>query len=108
MNGMTSAEAYSGYNSGQGVNYSFEMNIPPTFTVAQASLYYVAGGGLHKTGIVGFRHRPTANGSELSVNYGAWPSWPGSVYVDRMTSVTFGTAVGAEQDFTMVANLFFW
>lgn len=108
MNGMTSAWVYSGYNSDHGVSFSYEVNFPPTFTVAQATLSYVTGGGLHKVGIVGFRHRPTADGPEQSVNHGDWPTWPEFVYVDRMTSVTFGTTVGAQQECTMIGNLFFW
>jgi hypothetical protein len=108
MKGMSSYWVYSGYNSGSGVTYTYQVNFSPRYTVAQTSIFYVSGGGLHKVGIAGYRHRPTPDGPEQSVNFGTWPGWPGYVYQDRMTSVTFGTAVGAKQECTMIGNLFFW
>lgn len=108
MNGMSSMSIYSGYNSSQGVTFAYEVNIPPTYTVAQTSIFYVSGGGLHIGGIAGYRYRLTADGPEQSVNLGNWPQWAGHVYVDRMTSVTFATAVGAKQECTINCNLFFW
>jgi hypothetical protein len=108
MKGMLTREFYSGYNSDDGISFTFEVNFPPSFGVAQASFYYVTGGGLHKAGIVGYRHRPENNGAEQTVNFGDWPTWPGCIYVDKLTSVTFGTAVGAEQECSTLANVFFW
>lgn len=108
MNGMSTVWVYSGYNSNNGISFTYEVNIPPTYTVAQASTFYVTGGGLHKVGIAGYRYRPTSDGPEQTVNLGNWPQWAGYVYVDRMTSVTFATAVGAKQECTMHGNLFFW
>src|SRR5262245_49327098 len=105
---MSSVWIYSGYNSDHGFSYTHEWNVSPQYTVAQASFNYVTGEGLHKTGIVRYRHRPTADGPEQTVNYGDWPSWPSYVYQNRLTSITFGTAVGAHQECSMLGNLFFW
>ena len=108
MNGMTSVWIYSGYNSGSGFSYTHEWNFPPAFVVAQASFYYVTGEGLHKAGIVSYRHRPDPSGPEQSVSFGNWPSWQPYIYVDRLSSVTFGTVVGARQECSMLGNIFFW
>jgi hypothetical protein len=108
MKGMSSIWIYSGYNSKVGVTYTTEVNFSPRYTVAQASIFEVSGGGLHKTGVAGYRYRPTPDGPEQSVNFGSWPAWRGYVYRDRMTSVTFGTAVGARQSCRVIGNMFFW
>jgi hypothetical protein len=106
MKGMSSGGLYSGYNPDTGVTYSQEWNLSPQYTVAQATLFHVTGGGLHKTGIMAYRTR--AGGTEQAFNFGSWPTWPSYVYADKMSSITFATAVGANQVCSMTGNLFFW
>ena len=108
MRGMSSVWIYSGSNSDSGIVYTHEWNISPQYCVAQASFNRVDGSGAHGTGIAAYRYRPTPDGPEQSVSLGDWLSWPAYVYVDRMTSVTFGTAVGADQECKMLGNLFYW
>jgi len=107
MEGMISHWIDSGW-SDEGATFTHEVNFEPSFAVAQAYIRYFTGGGLHGTGIVGFRHRPTPGGAEESVNFGGWP-WEPFVYVDRCTSVTFGTVVGGNRQHCLVfSNIFFW
>lgn len=108
MQGMTSSQMYSGYNSSTGVTYTWEWKIDPTFTVADVTPFEIDGGGLHRIGIAGFRRRPNPNGAEEVTNFGAWPNWPGIVYVDKCSAITFACAVGASQETRAVCNLMFW
>jgi hypothetical protein len=108
MNGMSSVWIYSGYNSGSGITYTHEWNFAPSFTVAYPVIYGVSGGGLHHSGIAAYRHRPKPNGAEETVNLGAWPSWAAYIYVNQLTSVTFGVAVGAKQELYVHGNISFW
>ena len=108
MNGMSSVWIYSGWDPDNGITYTHEWNFGPSYTVAQASFYGVDGGGAHHTGVAGYRFRPDPNGPEQVVNFGDWPSWAPYIYVDQVSSVTFGTAVGADQEAYMLGNLFWW
>lgn len=108
MLGMTSGSMYSGYNSGSGVTYTWEWRIDPIFTVAEVVPYEIDGGGLHKVGIAGFRRRPNPNGAEEVKDFGSWPNWPGIVYVDKCSAITFGSVVGARQEVRAVCSLMFW
>lgn len=107
MQGMTSSWIYSGYNSQQGSTFTHEWIFSPRYIVAQCSIYYCSGGGLHMVGVAGYRYR-AQDGSDQPVSFGDWPSWPSNIYVDQCTSVTFGTAVGAQQELTALLNFFFW
>ena len=108
MKSMSSIWLYSGFGD-QGSTYTQEYNFPPSYGIAQASLYYAAGGGLLIAGIAGYRYRPDPNGQEQSVNFGDIFSWPAYIYVDNLTSVTFGAAAGNNnQDCKVLGNVFFW
>jgi hypothetical protein len=108
MKSMFSTWIYSGFNSDHWITYTHEWNFAPSFAVAQASFYTVVGAGSHHTGIAGYRSLPDPAGSEIPVSLGDWPSWPPYIYVDQLTSVTFGVAVGAEQEASVLVNVFFW
>jgi hypothetical protein len=107
MQGMFSNWIYSGYNSDSGSTFTHEWNFPPMYIVAQCSIHYCSGGGLHQVGIFGYRYL-AQDGSDQPVWFGDWPSWPSDIYVDQCTSVTFGTAVGAAQEVTGLLNFFVW
>ncbi|WP_404335760.1 hypothetical protein AB2M62_17210 [Sphingomonas sp. MMS12-HWE2-04] len=108
MQGMSSGNIYSGYNSSSGPTYSWEWRIDPTYTVAEVVPYQISGGGLHRVGIAGYRRRPTPGGAEEAVNFGSWPNWPGILYIDSCSAVTFASAVGASQELRAACNLMFW
>jgi hypothetical protein len=108
MLGMSSGDMYSGYNSSNGITYTWEWRIDPTFTVAEVVPYQISGGGLHRIGIVGYRRRPSPDGAEEVVSFGTWPSWLGIVYVDKCSAITFGSVVGASQQQRAVCSLMFW
>ena len=87
-----------------------EVNIAPQGAVAQISLGEVAGGGLVKSGIRGFRTRPNPGGSENVVNFGNddWDNWPDTVFDTHLSSVTFALTLGQDQAGTGVCNILFW
>src|SRR5438128_996451 len=98
MNGMMSVWIYSGYNSDEGIVYTHEWNFSPQYAVMQASLLEVDGEGAHGTGVAGYRYRATPDGPETNVVIDSWRAWAPYAYVDRASSVTFGSAVGAHQE----------
>lgn len=111
MNSMTSGWAYGGYNSDNGIVYTWEWDFAPAYTVAQVTLRGVSGGGLMITGVVSYKYRPDPNGADISVAVGDpnnWNTWGPYLYADQCTGVTFGSAQGAQQEFWILGNLFFW
>jgi hypothetical protein len=109
MQGMMSRWLYSGYNSDNGIVFTFEVNYDPGFfVVAQSTFCQVHGGGAHATGIAAYNYRDTPDGPDITVNLGDWPSWDHFTYRQGMTSTTFGIAVGANQEAVATCNLFFW
>lgn len=93
---------WSGYNSSQ----TLEINIPPALVGAQVALRGVIGDGLHFAGIKGFRRR-LPSGADQPVDFGQWPAWPAAIF-DRISSVTFGLALGKRQSADGAARIDFW
>jgi len=111
MSSMSSGWAYSGYNSDNGIVYTWEWDFAPAYTVGQVSIRGVAGDGQHITGVISYRYRPDPHGAETTVNLGDandWKTWQAYVYADQCSGITFGSAVGAEQEMWILGNLFFW
>jgi hypothetical protein len=65
---MSSGWAYSGYNSDHGIDYTWEWDFGPSFTVGQVTFHGIHGGGLHQTGVVSYRYRPDPSGGDQTVN----------------------------------------
>ena len=107
MNGMTSEWIHSS-SGDDGHSFSAETRFARQFVVAQSTFTEVDGGGLHATGVVGFRVRPDPNGAEQVVNFGDWPNAQPFIYVDNCTAVTFGVTTGATQEVRTIGNMFFW
>src|SRR5258707_901499 len=109
MQGMQNLCIYSGYGP-DGVTYTCEVDFGPGFLVnVQSVLAWCNGGGLHQTGIAGFRYRDTPDGPDIPVNYGDWWNWQTSIWQQDMTAVVFGTVVGGNnQECMAVANIFYW
>lgn len=106
MQGQMTGWIYSGYNSKQGFNFTTEINFDPGFLcIAQTELSYVSGGGLVEAGIAEIRFRDDPAGPETPISF---PGWEHTVVQSNMTSVTFGTGVGAGQECYAVWNVFFW
>jgi hypothetical protein len=84
-------------------------NMAPAYIVAQASLYKVHGRAMHKIGIRSFTHRPTQDGPEKTVDFTEfyW-NWPSTIGHDRVTSVTFGVFVSADNELEGHADLYWW
>jgi hypothetical protein len=82
------------------------VNMAPSNVAAQVGLQQTTDHGVHHVGIVSYRFRPT-QGPEQQVDFGEWFSWPHTVFVERMTSITFGVAnaTGSMQGY---GNIFFW
>jgi hypothetical protein len=97
-----------GYGADTGFTGSITVNIAPAYISAQVGYAMVSGGGLHAVGVKGYRYRPTPDGPEKVVDFGSWPSWPHTIGADRVTSVTFGIALGAHQEAHCYCNLFWW
>lgn len=102
------AHGFWGWGADTGFTGSITVNMAPAFISAQAGYHMVSGGGLHKVGIKSFRHRPSSDGAEQNVDFGGWPDWRHTIGHDRVTSVTFGIALGAHQEAHAYGNLFWW
>lgn len=87
---------------------SVTVNFGPSNVMAQTGLNYTSGSGAHKVGIVRFTHRPEVDGPETTVDFGSWTKWPPTIFGERVTSVTFGVAVGGDQYLKGYGNVFFW
>jgi hypothetical protein len=74
---------------------------------AQAGYHIVVGGGAHVVGIKGYRFRPK-RGVEQQVDFGEFWNWRHTIGEDGVTSVTFGIALGAEQEAHAYGNLYWW
>ena len=87
MSSMSSGWAYSGYNSDNGIVYTWEWDFAPAYTVGQVSIRGVAGDGQHITGVISYRYRPDPHGAETTVNLGDandWKTWQAYVYADQI------------------------
>jgi hypothetical protein len=92
-----------------GYSYTVTVNFNPGAVHAQVGFTEVDGGGLHRVGIKGYRYRPDPNGAEKVVDFGDWPSWKSIVgVVDQMSSVTWGMAVGADQEARGRLDIYWW
>lgn len=76
--------------------------------ISPGGLYEVDGEGLHHIGIKHYRYRPTPDGADKDKDYGEYPNWAHTIGADRVTSVTFGIALGARQEAHCYGNLFWW
>jgi hypothetical protein len=86
-----------------------EVNFDAQKAVGQISLGQADGGGLHNSGIRGFRARPTGGGAETVTDFGPnFYDWPNTVVDQHLSSVTFALALGANQEATGVCNIFLW
>ena len=85
---------------------TFDVNIPPSTVMATAVLHGKSGGGLAMAGIPGFRRR-LSSGADEPINFGVWTNWPPAVF-DRVSSITFGVALGANQSGYILARLDHW
>jgi len=91
---------------GNGYN-TIQVNIAPATLGAQTALYGQSGGGTNYTGIKHFRRRLN-NGSDQDVDFGGnWNNWPPVIF-DHVSSVTFATATGSDQEAWLVARMDFW
>jgi hypothetical protein len=86
--------------------YTVQVNIPPANVSAETALYGQSGGGTNYTGIIGYRRR-LSNGSDQDINFGGWPSWPPIIY-DHISSVTFATATGSDQQAWLIGRMDYW
>jgi hypothetical protein len=86
-----------------------EVNFGAQKAVGQISLGQADGGGLLNSGIRGFRTRPSPGGPENVTDFGEnFYNWPNTVFDQRLSSVTFALALGANQEATGVCNIFLW
>jgi hypothetical protein len=99
---------FSGWGGGSGFTGTITVNIGPSNISAQAGYHMISGSGLHAIGIKKFRRRPQPDGPEQETDFGAWPNWPHTIGSDRVTSVTFGIALGANQEARCHGNIFYW
>ena len=83
------------------------VNMAPSNVAAQVGLQQTIDDGVHQVGIVSYRFRPTLDGPEQQVDFGGWPFWASTVFVARMTSITFGVA-NATGSMRAYGNIFFW
>jgi hypothetical protein len=91
---------------GNGYN-TIQVNMAPATLGAQTALYGQSGGGTNYTGIKHFRRR-LSNGSDQDVDFGGnWNNWPPVIF-DHVSSVTFATATGSDQEAWLVARMDFW
>lgn len=97
-------------SASDGNSRSIDINFPPSYTVAQTSLSFVSGEGLHAVGIRSYRSRPKADGAEEQVNFSWDPNsgYPPSVFHERMTSISAQLVVGGEQQATATLNVWFF
>jgi hypothetical protein len=102
------AHTFGGHGGDTGFNGSITVNLSAAYISAQAGYHIVSGGGLHAIGIKSYRHRPTVDGPEQTVDFGSWPNWRHTLGADRVTSVTFGIALGAHQEAHCYGNIFWW
>ena len=90
-----------------GNNYhTVEVNIVPHQVLAQTWLRGATGTGTQFTGIKSCRRR-LSNGSDQSIDFGVWTSWP-PVVTDRLSSVTFAIATGSDQEAWLVGRIDYW
>jgi hypothetical protein len=82
------------------------VNMAPSNVAAQVGLQQTTKNGVHQVGIVSYRFRPI-QGPEQQVDFGEWWSWASTVFVERMTSITFGVA-NATGSMRAYGNIFFW
>jgi hypothetical protein len=93
--------------SGGGNGYSTtEFDLPPATVGAAITLYGQSGGGTNYTGIKGFRRR-LPDGSDQPVDFGEWPNWPPVIF-DFVSSITFATATGSDQEAWAVYRVDWW
>ncbi|WP_142282820.1 hypothetical protein [Mycobacterium aquaticum] len=88
-----------GYNTVQ-------VNLPPATLGAQTALQGQVGGGANYTGIMHYRRR-LKDGSDKDIDFGAWPNWPPVIF-DHISSITFATATGEDQEAFLVARMDYW
>ena len=93
--------------SGAGNGYhTIDVNIPPSTVMATVVLQGKAGGGAAYAGIKGFRRR-LSSGSDQPVDFGVWTNWPAAIF-DHVSSITFGLALGQNQNGWGLARLDHW
>ena len=100
----------SGFGGDKGGDWTKTIDFAPGRVSAQVALIGIAGGGLNRAGILGFRHRPDPKGVEKVVRFGSsWASWKSFVEpVDGMTGITWGIVAGAEQEVSARLDVFWW
>lgn len=103
-----SVHQFWGYGGDSGFSGSITINMAPAYIGAQVGYYQVSGGGLHAIGIKRYRHRPKVDGAEKQVDFGPWPGWPSTIGGPRISSVTFGIALGDDQEAWCYGNLWWW
>ena len=97
-----------GWGADTGFTGSITVNMAPASILAQVGYHRIAGSGLHAIGIKKFRSRPSPDGAEQEFDFGNWPNWPHTIAEHRVTSVTFGIALGARQEAHCYGNLYWW
>jgi hypothetical protein len=88
--------------------FTIDINFAPQDTFATATLVTTTGGGEHTSGIAGTRARPQPAGPEVPESFGNWPDWRASRFRPRMSGVTFGIALGANQTAKGTLTLYFF
>lgn len=83
-----------------------DVNIPPAWIGAQVGLHGHSGGGTSFTGIKHYRRR-LGSGADEDHDFGDWPSWPPVIF-DFISSVTFATATGSDQEAWLVGRMDYW
>jgi hypothetical protein len=97
---------WAGFNAWGNAYHTIEVNLPPDWYGAQASLHGTQGGGTSYTGVVSYRKR-LASGVDEVHGFGEWYSWPPVVF-DYLSSVTFGIGTVSGQKAWMLARLDRW
>ncbi|MGL6235536.1 MAG: hypothetical protein ACRC20_09350 [Segniliparus sp.] len=86
--------------------YTVQVNIPPANVAVETALYGQSGGGTNYAGIMHYRRR-LSNGTDKDIDFGAWTSWP-AVFYDHISSVTFATATGSDQEAWLIGRMDYW
>lgn len=103
------SHAKYGYGGDDGLIKTTTINFAPGTIQAQVCLTRTEGGGWQSTGIQGYRHRPDPDGPEKVVDFGSYGNWRTIVgIVERMTSVTWGIALGSDQGATARLDILWW
>jgi hypothetical protein len=102
---ITSVQWQDVYRNGSGYG-TVDVNIAPSTVIAMINLTGTTGGGTQFAGIKHFRRR-LPSGADQDVDFGEWPNWPDVIF-ERVSSVTFAVATGANQTGWALGRMDHW